>query len=339
VIDFAVSPEAGAAVYLADQVTDEVFELFSRSIPGAPVRLNGPLTAFGDVTSFQVSPDGTFVVYRADETSNDVFELFRAPIDGGSASVRLNSALVSGGDVVSYQVSPDGTRVVYLADQLLNGRNELFSAPSDASSSPVRLNDQLPQYGDGVLDGYLLRAGVVVFKATIPPGVIGLFAALVDGSAPATALASPAAPIGDIWSFQLTADGTRALFISGPGSWVNLHGVPTDGSSDPYRIDVGPTSGKVYALGISADGEHVAYLEAADGHDVRELVLARSDGSATPHRINRPLGRLGDVSPDFRFTADGTHLLFRAEDQDPDAFELFVRTIDGRIAGAADPDE
>ena len=333
VVDFAAAPDGSGVVYLADQTTDEVFELFSRTLPGSPVRLNGPLAASGDVTSFQVSPDGTFVVYLADETVNDVFEVFRAPIDGSSAPVRLNSTLPLNGDVISFQISPDGQRVVYLTDPFF-GRGKLYSAPSNGSSSPVQF--QPPQNG-GVEEDYQFRSGIVVFRA-ITGFAVGLFAAPVDGSAPARALVSPSVPDERVGAFQLTPDGTRALFFSDDFQHYRLHGVLTDGSSAPYGIDTGMTpSGRVDSLAISSDGAQVAFLADLNGQGVGELFLARTDGLSTPYRINRPLGALGDVAPDFQFTPDGTQLLFRAENQDPDAFELFVRTVDGHLSGASDP--
>ena len=341
VVDFAAAPDGSAVVYLADQTTDEVFELFSRTLPGSPVRLNGPLAASGDVTSFQVSPDGTFVLYLADQTVNDVFEVFRAPIDGSSAPVRLNSTLVSNGDVLSFQISLDGTRVVYLADQLVNDRNELFTASSNGGSSPVRLNNPLTS-GGAVQGDYQARSGIVVFRAGSEYGdTLGLFVAPVDGGAPATMLVDPGT-VGNARSFQLTADGTRALFISGRivNSPLRLHGVLMDGSAEPYRIDAGPVyTGAVHDFRISPDGDEVVFTASPYDGAFSEIFLARTDGAGTPGRLNRPLGSLGHVASDFQITPDGTGVLFRTEDQDPDAFELFLFTIDGHVRGASDPDD
>ena len=76
VIFFQISPDGRYAVYLADQETDGVNELYSVLLGGgSPVRLN-PLLPFGrNVTSFQISPDSSRVVYRADQDTDEVFEL------------------------------------------------------------------------------------------------------------------------------------------------------------------------------------------------------------------------------------------------------------------------
>jgi hypothetical protein len=50
-------------------------------IGGGPVtRLNGPLTAGGNVGSFVISPDAARVVYSADQQTDGVVELFSVPI-------------------------------------------------------------------------------------------------------------------------------------------------------------------------------------------------------------------------------------------------------------------
>ncbi len=67
-------------VYLADQDTDNVFELYSVPIGGpatAGIKLNGTLVAGGDVSpGFQISPDSGRVLYIADQDTDNVFELY-----------------------------------------------------------------------------------------------------------------------------------------------------------------------------------------------------------------------------------------------------------------------
>src|SRR6185312_956383 len=85
---------SGNLVYLADQNTDGVFELFLAS---SGVKLNGPLVSGGSVTSFALTPDKSAVVYIADQTIDDVFELYRVNIAAPGVSVKLNGNLILGG--------------------------------------------------------------------------------------------------------------------------------------------------------------------------------------------------------------------------------------------------
>ncbi len=143
-----VSPDATRVVYRADQDTDEVYEVYSRTIDGsgAPIKLNGPLVTNGDVCPgsltdcVQISYDSRWVVYLADEDADTVNELYSRRIDGIGAPIKLNATLVNGGDVSQFQISADSTRVVYLADQDTDQVFELYSRPIDGSGTLVKLN-------------------------------------------------------------------------------------------------------------------------------------------------------------------------------------------------------
>ncbi len=117
---FGISPDGRYAVYLADQDTDGVFELYSVRLGGGPpTRLNPLLPSGRGVYSYRISPDSGRVVYLANQETASAFELFSVPIGGpAAAGVKLNGALVSGGNVSNnFQLSPDSNRVVYVADQ------------------------------------------------------------------------------------------------------------------------------------------------------------------------------------------------------------------------------
>jgi hypothetical protein len=95
------SPDSSRVLYVADQTTNDVFEVFSvRSTGGVATKLNGALVAGGNVSTPgpRFSPDSSRVLYLADQTTNDVVELFSVPSAGGTA-IKLNGLLVSGGDL------------------------------------------------------------------------------------------------------------------------------------------------------------------------------------------------------------------------------------------------
>ena len=64
--------------YLADQNTDEVFQLYVSTITGSlnfPV--NGALVSGGDVTNwFNISPNSNYVYYLADQETDEKYELY-----------------------------------------------------------------------------------------------------------------------------------------------------------------------------------------------------------------------------------------------------------------------
>jgi dipeptidyl aminopeptidase/acylaminoacyl peptidase len=137
-IPFRISPDGRRVVYRADQVRDEVLELYSVPIDrsGPPLQISGFLPAGGDVLAeFEVTADGREVLYVADQRLDDVFELFRTPIDRIKESRRASALLVEGGDVLGargipqIEVAPD-SRVLYLADQDVDGAIEVFLTSS-----------------------------------------------------------------------------------------------------------------------------------------------------------------------------------------------------------------
>lgn len=93
---FALTLDATRIVYLADQRTDETFELFVAPLDGSlPARaLSSPLAPGGDVGSptggrvFAIAPDGTRVAYLADQLLDEVFELFVCDLDPEPPRVR-----------------------------------------------------------------------------------------------------------------------------------------------------------------------------------------------------------------------------------------------------------
>jgi hypothetical protein len=120
---------------------------------------------------------------------------------------------------------------------------------------------------------------------------------------------------------------------------MSLWSVPTDASAPPVRIDdfIGGQGSLVAAFHASPASDQVVYVAGPFSSGSTDLYLASIDGSGTPRRLNRPHGALGSIAPDFAFTPDGTGVLFRAEDQDPDAFELYLSVIGGHVRGAAPP--
>lgn len=128
----ALSPDGSRVIYVADQLVDNVMEIFSVPIlGGASLRLNPTLVANGDVSSFPgpvISPDGSRAIYQADQVTNDMLEIWSVPIGGGT-SERVNGPLVAGGNTI-LQPAPDvaanSRDVLYLADELSLGQVELY---------------------------------------------------------------------------------------------------------------------------------------------------------------------------------------------------------------------
>lgn len=110
VTSYAVSEPDNRAVYVADQETADVPELYSVAVSGgAPVKLN---SAGQFVSSFAISPLGGRVVYLANTVSTNTVQLFSVPIGGGTPAAL--GAPLSNQAIQSYLFTPDGATVFYL---------------------------------------------------------------------------------------------------------------------------------------------------------------------------------------------------------------------------------
>jgi Tol biopolymer transport system component len=164
------SPNGGRVMYVADQNTNEAFELFTvPSTGGVPTKVSGALVSGGDVssTSSVFSPDSSRIVYRADQDQDNIFELYSVPSAGGS-SVKISGPMVSAGDVVdgSARISPDSAHVIYLADEETNEKFELYEAPILGGSAPLKLNGVLPSQGDVTAAEFTPDGSRVIYLAS-----------------------------------------------------------------------------------------------------------------------------------------------------------------------------
>jgi hypothetical protein len=150
-----ISTDSSRVLYLADQDTETVDELYSVPIAGpasSGVKLNNTPVNEGDVgPGFDISDDNLYVIYKGDLDTTNTTEIYRVPLAGpASNSVKLNKTFVSGGSLAksAFQISPDNDYVIYLADQDTDGVNELYSVPiTGPASSGVKISGTLTSGG------------------------------------------------------------------------------------------------------------------------------------------------------------------------------------------------
>jgi Tol biopolymer transport system component len=286
----AFSPDGKRVVFLAQE--DGRVELFTVSASGGtPVRISPPLASFGDVyPGIQISPDGERAVFRADPAVDFVFELFSAPIDGSRPAVQLSSALVFGRAVETiFHVSPDSARVVYVANQEMTGAGELFSVPIDGSSPAVKLNGPLVAGGNVHTTGLTSDGHTVVYMAD----------ERIDEDE-----ALFAVPIDGSASPVLISDGL--YFVAG---YDDYFGGP--------RFLVAPGAGRaVYQSDRALDSAY-------------ELFSAPLDASSPPVAVSGPLAAGGSIAYQYQATLDGGRVLYIADQDADQVFELFSAPANG----------
>lgn len=136
-------------VYVADQQTDEVQELFVSNIDGSSnLKLNSTLSPGGDIYSFKFSSDGQKVVYLADQNIDNVKELHSVFLNGLS-NQKINTTLSLVENVVD-QYLTIGNNVIYAMDKNQSGfysiyRNDLLG------TNEVKISENISS-GNGYFD-------------------------------------------------------------------------------------------------------------------------------------------------------------------------------------------
>lgn len=303
VVAFAVDLAGTRAVYVADQDTLGVFELYGVPLDQSspPVKLSGTMPPNGDVAgSPALLTAGGTVVYRADPFVDGAFELFSAPIDGSQPAVQLSGPMLAGRTIYHFALTPDGTRAVYSADQDTNEVYELFVAPVDGSAPAQKLPTVPPGldvYGAAV-DPTSTRA---VYVSTFD--VFGTFSGKVysvalDGAAPAVELASHSDSSSQSpYLNQLTfsPDGVWAAYVVGrdnfPEATSRVYVVPLDGSAPAEDVsfsDVLTSSGV-----FTQDSARVVF---AVGYSDFSLAYGWTLNSSTPTGVGLELATIGTSS-------------------------------------------
>jgi Tol biopolymer transport system component len=234
----ASSPDGQWVVYMADQETAGVVELWSvRAAGGVVTRLTGPLAEGGDVLDFRVGGDNATVVYLVDGESDGLTDLYCVPIGGGVATLLTGT---NAADIEEFDLVPDGNRVVYRIG------HDIFSALT-TGGTPLQLT--VPGF-DWPEPGFKIspdsRWVVYVDDVVGQQGLAGL---AVDGSN----RTGYTCCIVRVTDFRISADSSRVAWQFETNMEFYTRSMPIDGGTQTDLDD----SGIVEA--ITPDGSRAIY--------------------------------------------------------------------------------
>lgn len=357
VIAHGASPDGQWVVYMADQETAGVVELYGvRSVGGVVTRLNAPLVEDGDVLDFRVGGDNATVVYLADGESDGVTDLYGVPLAGGTAILLTGTHADS---IDEFDLVPDGTRVVYRIGY------DLFSALT-TGGTPLQLT--VPDF-DWPQPGFKISpdsSWVVYIDDGI--GQQGLTSLAVDGSDRAGLQCC----IVRITEFLISADSSRVVWQLETNTTFYTQSAPIDGgAAETYCFQTAGTL-QVESLGvtppplaamrvlyvcnypqrlvsepmdggaqidlddsgiidaITPDGGHAVYrwvtpsAKSPVEGDLRSVPVA----GGTPVTLNPGLVSGGEVVG-VRATADSQSVVYRADQVTDEQFELWSVPVAG----------
>ena len=259
------------------------------------VRVSGPMQINGGLadayTGWAFSPDGGAVVYVADPRERDRFELFATPSRGG-LPMRVSGDLVRDGDVLRlFTISPDSRWVVYAADQSTDEVLELYRVPT-LGGVPVKLS------------GTMTPGGSVCPSCT-----------------------------------RISPDSRRVVYAADQDTddMLELYSVSIEGGAQVKINQALAPRGTVGLYHeISSDSRRVVYLADPEGDGVLDLYSAPLAGGRAA-RLTEPQHAAGSVlgasigapPPAFRITADGSRVVYIADLETAEQFELYAVPIAG----------
>jgi hypothetical protein len=104
---FGWAPDSSRVAYIADQDSDNLFELYS-ALPDGSVndKVSGPLQINGRVFEFAWAPDSSRIAYRADQEFDFVDELFSSQPDGSGNGKISGTITPLNGSVLNFEYEP-----------------------------------------------------------------------------------------------------------------------------------------------------------------------------------------------------------------------------------------
>lgn len=311
IVRFALTPDSTRVVYIADQTTANVNELYqvAFSSPQTSNKLNTPLGVGRNVTEFVVSPNSASVVYLADQTTDQVFEIYFAQASPSVANgIRLNPALPPGQNVTTFAVTPDSAAVIYRADETTAGVFQLyrvsFATPAPGANPP--LNGALIA-GGNVSTAFAIapNGAAVVYRADQNTlGVEELYLVALSPVGAAQKLNPNYVGGQSISGFAVTPDSSAVIYMANQSSSaIQLYRVPfsTPQQSSAQLNGSLAAGGNVASFSIVSNNTNILYRADQSTFGIGELYSTNVTTPGTSSKLNGQLVVPGGNVVDFTF--------------------------------------
>ncbi|MBK9030808.1 MAG: hypothetical protein IPL61_05615 [Myxococcales bacterium] len=348
---FVVSADGRKVLYRADADVDDVIDLYAATVasPGAAVKVDGALTAGGEVSSvFALSADGGRAAYVADQDTDELNEAYTVDLSTATpgASTKLNPSTVD--SVWDLRLSADGGRVVYRAYDSSTGRTALNVVETTTPGAAQQI-----LYADGAegqVESYQLTAdgSAVVFTGGNLFLATSLWRAPLAPVADATRLVD--GTTGPVRAdFRVTADGARVYYRQTEAGYDRVFRVAVATPLTPTGLSPAPAGPDDEAtdFAITADQRALAFRGGADGAEggivqpetfgplpeaayapaLYHVDLAGAQPGA-PTLLSPALGPSDEgIGRGYRVTRDGVRVLYRADHDQPSFSDAYLADV------------
>lgn len=300
---------------LASLVMAALLAHVSSAQAGRTLRLSETLATVPepDVEEFVWSPDGQQLASWSRGDGPSMLHVQAA--DGSGVSPALVSRV---GGVEATRFLPGGAGIFFV--QVLSPDRWPWVVPLDGSSPATALLDRGVREVELTADGSQL---VFVDDPITADRFILLSRALAGG--PEIVLNSALAPQGDVHTFELSADGTRAVYWANGAAGDGLYSAPIGAAGAAVYLSVGLTNAN--SITLTPDSQRVVFRASIPGSSSVGLYSAAIDGSSPPVFLSASTPQL-NVSPQgIYLSPDGLSAAFLANDPGPT--RLYAVKVDG----------
>jgi len=337
--NFLLTEDGTKIIYRVAQNEGNTFELYAIDFGGgAPIKISGDLVENGNVEAdFILSKDGSMVIYRADQEINRLTELYLASTSQNNVR-KISGDYVWTADVKDFVLSENGEKVVYLADQDKDEVYELYVVYLENSSKPIKISGDLVAGGDVMLDFVLSKDGnkVVYLADQDTDQVFELYSVSLfpDGINTPIKISGDLVENGDVFSpFVLNNEGKVVYLADQDTDNVLELYVTSPTGNMPIKIS-GNLAKDVQVIDphLSFDGTQVFYRTSQGKKRRFEFYYVPIDASKNPKKINPSLAKGGSVKFDFLISHDNTKVIYWADQDTDDVFELYSFALKTKIS-------
>ena len=337
--DFEWEPNSTLIAYVADQDTNDKFELYvspsdsnigNRKVSGIPmigsgVRENPPVPS-GEYL-FGWAPDSSRLAYIADQDTANILELFSSTPDGASI-LKLSGPIGIGGNVDEFAWAPNNSKIGYLADQLTDIGVELYTTLPNVSGSFLKNSAGLVAGSNVTGFSWAPGSSRIAFIANKIVSRIALYTTSPNDNNNVL-VSSNLLANSEVISFGWAPDSSRIAFIADDIS-INVLELFTTRPAAPLINKISGNlvgGGDVLGFEWAPNSSRVAYTADQDDNDVSELYTSTPDGSVNDI-ISDVMVPGGDVQ-EFKWAPDSSGVGYRADQDTDNVIELFASQPNG----------
>ena len=278
---FGWAPDSSRLAYIANQVPEDIFELFTSTPVNPPTirKLSGPMGIGGAVDEFAWAPDSSRIAYLADQINDEGIELYTAWPNVSGSFFKNSTGIGADSNVTGFEWAPNSLRIAFIANKV-DPRIALYTTGSEDSFN--------------VLVSSMLIADSVVFSFGWAPDSLRIAYIANELSINNFELFTtrPAAPIiikisgnlvadGDVREFKWAPNSSRVSYIADQDEdeVLELYSSTPDGGVNDILSDVMVPGGNVQDFKWAPDSSGVAYLADQDINEVFELFASQPNGN------------------------------------------------------------